>query len=151
MNTNYRHTQMGWVTSIAMLGGAPLLIALFIFLPGSRDTRAPAFVTAVILAACGLLFGSLTVEVDAKVLSWRFGPGLFRKSVEIQDIKTATPVRNTWMHGWGIHLTRDGWVYNVSGYGAVEVMMKSGKRFRLGTDEPEKLAHAINESVFQIT
>jgi hypothetical protein len=35
------------------------------------------------------------------------------------------------------------WVWNVSGLDAVELTLRSGRRFRIGTDEPEELAKAI--------
>jgi hypothetical protein len=44
----------------------------------------------------------------------------------------------------GIHLSRFGWLYNVSGFDAVAIILKSGKRFALGTDEPDALLQALN-------
>jgi len=38
------------------------------------------------------------------------------------------------------------WVYNVSGLEAVEVTLRSGKRFRIGTDEPEALLTALQRA-----
>jgi hypothetical protein len=35
------------------------------------------------------------------------------------------------------------WLWNVSGMGAVELQLKNGSRFRIGTDEPETLARAV--------
>ena len=89
------------------------------------------------------LFYALTVEIDATHLSFRFGIGLIRKRVPLAEIVEAQPVRNTWMHGWGIHRTPHGWLYNVSGREAVEIALASGKRFRLGTDEPRRLAQIL--------
>jgi hypothetical protein len=37
-------------------------------------------------------------------------------------------------------------LYNVSGKGAVEVTLKSGQRFRIGTDEEEALKAALENS-----
>jgi hypothetical protein len=34
-------------------------------------------------------------------------------------------------------------LYNVSGTDAVEIELRSGRRFRIGTDEPKVLAQAI--------
>ena len=48
------------------------------------------------------------------------------------------------MYGWGIHLTPRGGLYNVSGFRAVAVRLKGGKRFLLGTDEPERVCEAIS-------
>jgi hypothetical protein len=40
-----------------------------------------------------------------------------------------------------------GWLYRVSGSYAVEIKMKSGKRYLIGSDEPQKLADFINEQI----
>ena len=34
-------------------------------------------------------------------------------------------------------------IYNVSGFDAVEIQLKNGKIYRIGTDEPKKLEQAI--------
>jgi hypothetical protein len=100
----------------------------------------------IILAACLLLFFSLTVEIDGEVLRFRFGIGLIRKSIPLGEIVKAEPVRNRWIYGWGIHMTPTGWLYNVSGLEAVEITLKSGKSLRIGTDQPNELAAAINRA-----
>ena len=48
-----------------------------------------------------------------------------------------------YLEGWGIHLSRFGWLYNVSGFDAVAITLVSGKRFALGTDEPQALLAAL--------
>jgi len=52
-------------------------------------------------------------------------------------------VRNQWWWGWGIRLIPGGWLYNVSGLDAVELKMKNGRIFRIGTDEAQRLAEFI--------
>jgi hypothetical protein len=41
----------------------------------------------------------------------------------------------------------DGWLYNVSGLRAVEVGLKSGRKYRVGTDEPERLEAALKQRI----
>ena len=41
---------------------------------------------------------------------------------------------------------RNGWLYNVSGFDAVELELASGKLCRIGTDEPGRLLHAIEQA-----
>ena len=93
-----------------------------------------------VLAICAWLFHSLTIEVTEGELRWRFGAGVIRKRVPLDQIVSARVVRTNWLEGWGIHLSRYGWLYNVSGFGAVAIKMKNGQHFALGTNEPEKLA-----------
>ena len=37
------------------------------------------------------------------------------------------------------------WIYNVSGFDAVEIILKNGKIYRIGTDVPKELEVAINK------
>jgi hypothetical protein len=69
------------------------------------------------------------------------------KTVRIEDIQSAEVVENPWYAGWGIRITPQGMLYNVSGFQAVEMRMKNGSRFRLGTDEPESLQGAILQAM----
>jgi len=108
------------------------------------------WVQAVLLCTCGLLlfmtwlFGSLTVEVDdGEVRHW-FGPGFWKKSYQLLDIESSTAVRNSWFWGWGIRLTPNGWLYNVSGLDAVQLQLRSGRKLRIGTDDPKGLVEAIS-------
>jgi len=56
-------------------------------------------------------------------------------------------VKNPWYYGWGIRFTPHGWLYNVSGLHAVEIELKNGKKYRIGTDVPENLEKAIREFI----
>ena len=94
----------------------------------------------------GMVFSSLTISVGGERLAWHFGAGLFRKSVPLGEIATAESTTITWMDGWGIHLTRRGWLYNEAGRQAVLVTMRNGKRFMLGTDEPAVLVQTIRSA-----
>jgi hypothetical protein len=90
------------------------------------------------------LFVTLTVEVDGAALTCRFGPGLFRKRIALEDIVRATPVTNPWIIGWGIRWYPGCcWVWNISGLQAVELDLKNGRKFRVGTDEPAALVEAV--------
>jgi hypothetical protein len=102
----------------------------------------------VILTLMMQLFGWLTVTVDEKAVTARFGIGLLRKKVLLRDIKSATRVRNKWYYGWGMRMGPWGWMFNVSGLDAVEIELRDGGRFRVGTDEPDELASAIRSSLF---
>jgi hypothetical protein len=96
------------------------------------------------ILVCLPLFWSLTVTVTDTVVRVRFGIGLLRFTFPLEAVQSAEPVTNRWWHGWGIHgWPGKGWVYNVSGWDAVELRMRDGRFNRIGTDEPEKLAAAI--------
>ena len=93
------------------------------------------------------IFSTLTVSAGEDTLRIRFGPvGLIKKGWPLAEIASVTTVTNPWYYGWGIHWTPNGPLYNVSGFGAVEVRLLSGKTFRIGTDEPEVLRSAIEQA-----
>jgi hypothetical protein len=50
----------------------------------------------------------LIIEIDKGELHWRFGPGLVRKSIPLEEIISAKPVRTNLLEGWGIHPSRYG-------------------------------------------
>jgi hypothetical protein len=58
------------------------------------------------------------------------------------DIAIDEIVPRRWWEGWGIRITARGMLYDVQGFGAVEFRLRSGERFRLGSDEPEALLRA---------
>jgi hypothetical protein len=98
------------------------------------------FLGAAVMAA----FLSLTVEIDGATLTVKFGPGLIRKRIPIAEIERATAVKNPWFIGWGIRwYPGHCWVWNISGLQAVELDLKGGRKFRIGTDEPAALVEAI--------
>ena len=53
-------------------------------------------------------------------------------------------VKDPWYYFLGIRYTPRGWLFAVSGSSAVELQLKSGKFFRIGTDEPERLIKALD-------
>ena len=139
MRAFYRHTQTG-----AALRWGLILPAIGLLAIGFAARRAVPFVPlAALLAATGWALSSLTVEVTPTRLNWFFGPGLLRKSIEREAIIGATPVRNPWWYGWGIHLTPRGWLYEFGGLDAVELALSDGSRLRIGSDEPAALARAL--------
>ncbi len=114
------------------------------------------FLTPVALSLYGMilifavliwLFGSLTIEVDGEELCHYFGPGFWKKTYLLSDIESVEQVRNSWIFGWGIRLTPHGWLYNVSGLDAVQVQLRSGRKFRIGTDDPQGVISAISGNI----
>jgi hypothetical protein len=142
----YRHTQRGSIV-LTLLGAGMLLIAIGASIQGGN---AILLVVMVILLVAALMFASLTVEISGGMLKLSFGPGLLHKRVRVADMHACSVVQNPWWYGWGIRLTPHGWLYNVSGFSAVEITLKSGRRFRIGTDEPEQLCQAVQQAIADV-
>ena len=139
----YRHTQVGYLTIAMMAAAIVLILALMI----SIGIQAIAAGVLVFIIAALYLFSSLTVIIDDEYLEARFGPGLVKKRILLRDIESAQAVRNHWYNGWGIRGIPGGWMYNVSGLSAVEITLKNGTHFRIGTDAPQELESAIQDSI----
>ena len=143
MHKRYHHTQIGYLTLVALGAGLLFMIGLILM----NGFEGVALLVLLVLAVCLVIFATLTVEMDEAALIIRFGPGLIRKRFRLADIISCRVVKNPWYCGWGIHLTPSGWLYNVSGFWAVELQMKNGKKYRLGTDDPEGLVQAIEDKL----
>jgi hypothetical protein len=142
----YQHKQSGGVILSVLGFGAAVCLWLASTIYAS-DARLMLFIVAAILGISALLFSSLTIELSDMSLSWRFGFGLLRKKVPTGEIINALVTRTSLLDGWGVHRTRNGWLYNVSGFGAVQVILRSGKSFLLGSDEPERLCSALKDTI----
>ena len=139
----YEHTQQGSVI-LGAVGVAVILIlvSMLVFEPVLVSV-----LVLVILVMVLAIMSRLTVSVTDDHLKIRFGPvGLIRKEWPLSEIISATPVTNQWIYGWGIRWTPHGPLYNVAGSHAVEILLQSGGKIRIGTDEPETLCRALQKA-----
>ena len=135
----YRHEQRFGIVPLVLLGIVLLSLAI-------ATVFAPlALVAFIPLLWAAWTFSLLTIVVGPDTIDWFFRGGFWRKRVRLDEISDVKPVRNRWWYGWGIHLTPQGWLYNVRGLCAVEIRTKSGRRYRVGSDEPEQLAAEISQ------
>ena len=145
MQPEYEHEQTGTLYRIVLgfLFAMFAALALQAWISGDRDVALTLTIPAVICAVLLALFHSLTVRVDANDIRLWFGIGLIQKSFLISDIDRTFATRTHWYNGWGIRLIRGGWLFNIYGLDAVEIVLKNGRRYQLGTDEPEELLAAV--------
>jgi hypothetical protein len=140
----YEHTQPGYLL-MGAVGGTILILLLMLVRFGMELV---AIIVLAIMLFVLAIMSRLTVSVSNDTLRIRFGPiGLVRKEWPIQEIVSVTGVTNPWYYGFGIHWTPHGTLYNVSGRHAVEILLMSGKKVRIGTDEPEALVRAISHAI----
>ncbi len=141
--TRYRHTQIGYVLLVAM-GAALVAIGGIMWTSEFDPAGWPVMVVLLVTMAA---FSTLTVTVDDEMLTAQFGPVGFRRRFRLRDVKSYRMVRNPWYYGWGIHLFPGGWVFNVSGFAALELQMENGRKYRIGTDDPAGLAKAVETAL----
>lgn len=87
--------------------------------------------------------GLLTVRVTDRAVAWWFGFPVIGRRVALGDIASAVAIKTNLFEGWGIHLTWHGWLWNVSGFNAVQITLRSGTRFAVGTAEPQAVIDAV--------
>ena len=136
--TRYEHTQIGHAIIWPLL-------AIILIANGVTGAVAhwPALIVSLILLICLVLFYKLRITIEDDTLCASFGPGIIRKKVRLAEIVGCEPIRIRWWYGWGIHLTPYGWLYNVSGLNAVTMTLRNGRKFALGTDDPDGLVDVI--------
>lgn len=141
----YKHTQIGYLiiyVSLAVVIYFGIILFMIDFEP---------VVSFVVLFIMLILtsFMTLQVTIDKNYLRLKFGYGIYKNGFKLKEISSVRVVRNHWYNGWGIRV----WfwpymlIYNVSGFEAVEIKMKNGKIYRIGTDEPKKLNFALNQAI----
>lgn len=139
----YRHTQIGYLL-IAVLGGALIGMGA---LAGATGWPIVSLLVVAVLALCLFTFSTLTVIITDTALEFHFSARLLGRRLNLDAIHSERIVRNPWYYGWGIHATPEGWVYNVSGVKAVEVTLRDGRRYRIGTDEPDEMVARLRAAM----
>ncbi len=152
--TPYKHTQIGYL----MIAITLAVLILFGWLQVTARAEAPSYdsganfvmtATMVFILCILASFSTLSVSIDESFVKIRFGFGIFRKKFVLNEIAEVKKVRNHWYYGWGIKrwFCPQMWIFSVSGFDAVELTMKNGKIYRIGTDEPSKLEAALKQVV----
>lgn len=128
-----------------------LVIVIAIFWFALRDSGLEKgiiiFMWIILLILASFLW--LNVSIDDEYIRVKFGYGLHRKKNKLDEIESVRVVKNHWYHGWGVRFWfwPKMWIYNVSGFDAVELKMKNWKIYRIWTDEPHMLEESISDSI----
>lgn len=147
--TSYKHTQVGYLILVTSL----VLISFYFWLYEiiSTEIGSNFTITAVMALVVFILlsFSTLQVVIDENYLRIKFGYGIFRKKFALSGISAAKIVKSPWYYGWGIRVWfwPYMWIYNVSGFAAVEINMKNGKIYRIGTNVPGEFEVAIKRAI----
>ena len=152
--TTYKHTQIGYPMLVVTLAVLVLFTWAYITAstePPSVDSGPNFAVSATMVLILFILasFATLTVSIDKNYLRIKFGYGIFARKFALNQITSFQAVKNHWYYGWGVKVWfwPYMWIYNVSGFDAVEIMMRNGKIYRIGTDAPRELEAAIKQAI----
>ena len=140
---NYRHRQTARF--------APLLIVVIfavstivVILAGAWPVIIPLLGLLVVI---GPMMARMTVVVDATEVVVTMGWGWPKRRIPLADVAGVARVRNDWWRGWGIRRVPRGWMYNVAGRDTVELELRAGNVFRIGTDDPDGLLAAVQSAL----
>ena len=152
--TTYKHTQIGYLMLVITLAVLVLFAWLHITAlaePASVDSGPHFAVTAIMAFILFILasFATLTVSIDENYFRIKFGYGIFARMFPLNQIASVQSVKNHWYYGWGVKVWfwPYMWIYNVSGFNVVEIIMRNGKIYRVGTDTPRELEFAIKQAI----
>ena len=143
----YQHTQPGWVIRFTCLICLCIPLGLNLAFNQGRFPLYEMLPVGAIMLAVVTFFHSLTVRIDSESMRVKFGVGLVAYNFLLKDIQSVEPVRSPWYCGWGIRKIRGGWLLNVSGFESVEIHLRTGKVYRIGTDDQGGLLAALKASV----
>ena len=130
----------------------PLIITnLYLFLEASANpggqTKYYAILSLLFLL-CLACFNKITITITKTTLSFSMGVGLIKKTYPMSDIQSCTPIKNNIINGWGIRRILGGWLYNVSGFQAIELRFKNeNKIIRIGTDKPNEVVAEVKKFI----
>ncbi len=131
-------------TALLLVMGSAICIVLLTVGNKNSEFMWPVII---ILGVVTFLFHSLNIQVNSEAITWSFGPGFWKKSINIDSIKSVKVIKTKWYYGLGIRFIPTGWLYTVSGTTAIELELKNGNKVSLGTNDSENLIKAIQSQL----
>ncbi len=129
-----------------LLGSVVLVyLGIAMWLPGNAVSWVPAVSIALVIAVWWMV-SVLIIRVDHAGVVWSFAWGWPGGSLPFDRIERVerTKLNALERSGTGWHWTVwHGWLWNVGGAEAVEIVTTAGTRITLGTDDPQGLVDAI--------
>lgn len=146
----YKEEQVGWSMMGVMFFFIVLIFVFYLLQIGSNPIPLFGMVIFIVIAtAVILMFYKLTVVIDKNYLKVIFGIGLIRKKFNIDEIETVKKTKSKWYNGWGIRFIKNGTLYNIQGFNAVELSFKNKKRrVLIGTKSNSKLETEIKQKIY---
>jgi len=143
----FQETQWAWSSWITWLI-VPVAIAVIAFI--KTMAKVPVWVVVPILVAIvGFVMSlHLSIDVESNAIVVRLFP-LMTRTIPLSEVqsvepRTYSPIRE--YGGWGIRQGSSGTAYNLMGDRGVQLVLRSGERVLLGSQEADALARAIESA-----
>lgn len=122
------------------------IMGVIMYTSGARGAELFLFGAATLaISLIVIAFSRLTIAVSSDRIAASFGWGWPNREFAIADISSVERVRNKWWYGLGVRKVPGGaWMFNIWGLDAIELNMRTGAKFRLGTDDIDNLHTAIS-------
>jgi len=138
----YERSQFSWLIVGVLAAFALLEVGVAIAM------RMPVLLFAVgaLAVAMALVLSTLRVTVTPSELRWSFTYGFLGGRIALEDIERTEIVPLSWWMGIGIHLTPNGWLWNVAPGNALKIALRDGGGAMIGCADPQALIAAIGQA-----
>lgn len=144
---SYTEFQFAWWILILI----PIWVAIVFLMDDKVESQNSSSVflpVTIVFVLIGLLFYGMKTHVNESKITIAFGIGLIRKTIDLKTVQSVESVRNKWYYGWGIRVIPNGWMYNIGGLQAVEIVRKDKNSvLRIGSKHPEILRKVISDGI----
>jgi hypothetical protein len=142
----YKHRQTG-----ILLG---VLLALFFMVAGTiLELLAPSLTWGTNLILFSLLIiliskivASILIVIEDGHLKISIARGLLKKAIPLALIQSCRIIVLPWYHFWGLRKIPNGYMYNITGFVCLEIVLRNSVIYQIGTEKPIELAQALIDS-----
>ncbi|MFP4481514.1 MAG: hypothetical protein ACLFN0_01810 [Thermovirgaceae bacterium] len=139
----YVHTQNGW--GLRILLGVTFLFIVYNGWRSAPEGMTPYGLIGVAGTLVGIimvLFTSMTVRVTEETLDVSMGPGFIRKRIPLDQIESLSVKPIPW-YSMGLKKIEGGWLYCVGPSKGLELLLTTGQRYIVATNDLEGLKSAL--------
>lgn len=142
----YQKTQYSWIPILFILMLVFINYAYFNNMGTKPIPLLPTVLLTVFFVLLSLTFYKLTISITAIEITAKFGIGLLKRRMLLQDIKTIELVKIPWYYGIGIRATPYGLLYNIrTGKAILLQNSNKTKTFLVGTADFENIKNILEK------
>ena len=144
--TEIQRFRQWWVWAILLISSGFSLYIVYSRTNGAITTLDLIFTISILISVVLLIwFLKLETKITEKHIQVKYFP-FVNKTFLIEEIEMMKVINYGFVGGWGIRFwTPYGTVYNTSGNKGLHFQLKNGKRYVIGTQNPEELQKIINQ------